>query len=86
MTDKELAKHAENYANRRVLQASGIIPEPVKAKLGRVNGVSKEDDDGFRVLKFHDLQFTGINNVKSILFQEGSVIDYSWVLKAKKDF
>ena len=57
---------------------------PTSCKLGKTKGASTVND-GVRTLKFDDLRLMGDNGVKSVLFQEGGVIDFTHVTKARVD-
>ena len=65
---------------------AGSNTVPSKHQLGKVAGLStwldERSTEAVRVLKFKDLQFEdGRGNNKSILFQAGGVIDFSFCKK-----
>ena len=80
MSDIDLVQLANMYIKQRIMLAvpAGQNKVPSKFHLGPVKGGS-DWSNGFRVLKFDHLQFLDEReSSKSILFQEGGVIDFTY--------
>ena len=82
MTDSELIVLVDKFVKTRLIQATPTTTcaVPISHTLGQVKGVSQIIED--RVcLNFTSIRFSGTRGVKSILFEEGRVIDFSKVDK-----
>lgn len=88
MPDSELVKLSEKFVMQRIILATpgGNNSLPSSCALGRVKGVSNWVNGKERVLEFDDLRFFGLkgnSDGMSILFEEGSVIDFTHCIKPR---
>ena len=86
MTDSDLIELANKFVKTRLIQATPTTTSqvPISHKLGEVKGCSQVIDDHI-CLNFTSIRFSGYRGAKSILFEEGRVIDFSNVDKQRND-